>query len=156
VAVVRDWQVCYIEDMSDVTSKALLVPISREECLTLLGKCTVGRLAVIVDGRPNVVPLNFAADASGVVVFRTAELTVATEASLAHLAFEVDNIDVERREGWSVVVHGFGREIGDAVDPESKRLRQLSVEAWATGTRDRWYKITPGEITGRRLVRDEK
>jgi len=61
---------------------------------------------------------------------------------------EIDRPD----QGWSVAVHGFGRDITHAVDPESGRLRQLPVQPWAPGRRDQWFKITPTEITGRRLT----
>jgi nitroimidazol reductase NimA-like FMN-containing flavoprotein (pyridoxamine 5'-phosphate oxidase superfamily) len=138
--------------LEDVGMRKALVALSPDESLALLRSARVGRLAVVIDRRPHVVPLNCAVDDDGVVVFRTADLTVATSAALAQVAFEVDEIDPERREGWSVVVHGWGREIGDAVDPESKRLLRLPVEPWAPDERNRWYKIVPSEITGRRLL----
>ena len=75
-------------------------------------------LAVVIGGQPHILPLNYAADQDGVIVFRTADLTAATEAALANVAFEIDEIDLARRQGWSVVVHGFGREITDAVDSD--------------------------------------
>ena len=134
------------------TYEAYFVALDRNECLRLLQRGLVGRLAVVIDGQPHVLPLNYAVNEKGVVVFRTAELTAATEASLAKVAFEVDDIDLERHQGWSVVVHGYGREIGDAIDPDSLRLRQLAVRPWAPGERNRWFKITPAEITGRRLM----
>jgi hypothetical protein len=133
------------------TPEPSLTSLSRDECLQLLRQRGVGRLAVVLDGRPHIMPLNYAADETGVIVFRTADLTVATEAALAHVAFEIDEIDPARREGWSVAVHGLGREIGDAIDRESQRLLRLPVHPWAPGQRDRWYKITPIDITGRRL-----
>jgi hypothetical protein len=129
-----------------------LTSLGREECLALLRKGRIGRLAVLFLGEPHVLPLNYAADESGVVVFRTAELTVATQAALAKVAFEVDAIDSERREGWSVVVHGRGRDITDATDPDAVRLRHLPVVPWAPGQRDRWISIEPTQVTGRRLA----
>ena len=129
-----------------------LVPLSRDECVASLRKARIGRLAVVIKDQPHVLPLNYAVDENGTIVFRTAELTTATEASLAKVAFEVDDIDVERHQGWSVAVHGFGRDITHGIDPESERLRKLPVRPWAPGQRDRWFKITPAEITGRRLT----
>ena len=108
---------------------------------------------MVVKGRPHVIPLNYAADENGIIVFRTAEFTTATQASLSKVAFEVDEVDLEQQNGWSVVVHGYGRDITDAIDLESQRLRQLPVLPWAPGERDQWFKITPEEITGRRLAR---
>jgi nitroimidazol reductase NimA-like FMN-containing flavoprotein (pyridoxamine 5'-phosphate oxidase superfamily) len=128
-----------------------LLSLAADECLALLGRCQVGRLAVVIDGRPHIVPLNYAVDERGVIVFRTEELTTATEASLAAVAFEVDDIDPEHHTGWSVIVHGRGMNITNALDPESERLRRLPVRPWAAGPRHQWFKITPAEITGRRL-----
>jgi nitroimidazol reductase NimA-like FMN-containing flavoprotein (pyridoxamine 5'-phosphate oxidase superfamily) len=135
-----------------VNPEPSLQPLDRNECLGLLRAGRVGRLAVVIEGRPHLVPLNYAVDEHGVVVFRTAELTVATEVALAHVAFEVDDIDVEGHRGWSVTVHGYGRDITNAIDRESMRLRELPVRPWAPGPRDQWYKIIPAEITGRRLT----
>ena len=133
------------------TAEPSLASLSRDECLKLLRQGSVGRLAVVIDGRPHILPLNYAADEDGVIVFRTADLTAATEAALANVAFEIDEIDLARREGWSVAVHGFGREITGAIDRDSERLLRMPVHPWAPGQRDRWFKITPKEITGRRL-----
>jgi nitroimidazol reductase NimA-like FMN-containing flavoprotein (pyridoxamine 5'-phosphate oxidase superfamily) len=133
------------------TSERSLASLSRDECLKLLRQGSVGRLAVVIVGQPHILPLNYAADEDGVIVFRTADLTAATEATLANVAFEIDEIDVARRQGWSVAVHGFGREITGAVDRDSERLLRMPVHPWAPGQRDRWFKITPKEITGRRL-----
>ncbi len=137
---------------SDPTSsEPSLAPFSRDECLKLLRQGSIGRLAVVIDGQPHVFPLNYAADEDGVIVFRTADLTAATEAALARVAFEVDEIDLARRQGWSVAVHGFGREITGALDRDSERLLRMPIHPWAPGPRNRWFKITPKEITGRWL-----
>ena len=118
----------------------------------MLRRGRVGRLAVVVKDQPHVIPLNYAADENGIIVFRTAEFTTATQVSLSKVAFEVDEVDLEQQKEWSVVVHGHGRDITDAIDLESQRLRQLPVLPWAPGERDQWFKITPEEITGRRLA----
>jgi hypothetical protein len=68
-----------------VSAEASLVPMGPQECLALLRQHRVGRLAVVIDGQPHVFPLNYAADDEGVIVFRTAELTAATEAALARV-----------------------------------------------------------------------
>jgi nitroimidazol reductase NimA-like FMN-containing flavoprotein (pyridoxamine 5'-phosphate oxidase superfamily) len=133
-------------------TESSLVLLGRDECVALLRQGRIGRLAIVLGDQPHVFPLNYAADEEGVIVFRTAELTLATEVALAKVAFEVDEIDVERQQGWSVAVHGYGRDIGDAIDPDSARLRRLPVRPWAPGRRDRWFKVMPTEITGRRLT----
>jgi nitroimidazol reductase NimA-like FMN-containing flavoprotein (pyridoxamine 5'-phosphate oxidase superfamily) len=142
---------CFSRRFDSVTTPSL-VSLDRDDCLALLRQGRVGRLAVVIEGQPHVVPLNYAVDAGGVIVFRTAELTVATKASLSKVAFEVDDIDPEDHTGWSVTVHGYGLDITHALDPESERLRRLPVHPWAPGQRDQWFKITPSEITGRRIT----
>ena len=91
-----------------MTSEPSLAPLSRDECLALLRQGSLGRLAVVIHDQPHILPLNYAADEDGVIVFRTADLTAATAAVLANVAFEIDEIDLVRRHGWSVAVHGFG------------------------------------------------
>ena len=137
--------------MTEKVSMGSLAPLGRDECIALLRQHNVGRLAVVIGEKMHVLPLNYAADEEGVIVFRTADLAAATQAVLVNVAFEIDQIDSRQRQGWSVTVHGFAREITDAVDRDSERLLRLQVHPWAPGQRDRWFKIAPEEITGRRL-----
>jgi nitroimidazol reductase NimA-like FMN-containing flavoprotein (pyridoxamine 5'-phosphate oxidase superfamily) len=110
-------------------------------------------LGVVVDGQPHIVPVNYATPGRGEVVFRTAPGSVLNEASLRKVAFEVDDIDAEAHEGWSVLVVGYCRDIGDAIDADSVALRQLPLVTWAPGERHQWYKIVPAVVTGRRISR---
>jgi hypothetical protein len=138
--------------MADTHPGVAIVEIDRQECEELLASCEVGRLAVVVDNRPHLIPLNYATPGGGVIVFRTAPGTVLTEASLRDVAFEVDQLDTATRSGWAVEVRGFGRDIGDAVDQESVRLRQLPLVPWAPGERLEWFEIRPVAVTGRRIT----
>ena len=138
--------------MTDPSQRPALVELDRAECERLLASQEVGRLAVVVDGSPHVVPVNYATPGGGVVVFRSAPGTVLTEASLREVAFEVDEIDRSTHSGWSVEVRGVGRDIADALDAESVRLRQLPIITWAPGERQQWFKIIPDAVTGRRLT----
>jgi len=126
--------------------------VPRDECVRLLATHAVGRLALVVDGQPHVLPVNYAVAGHGEVVFRTAAGSLLTEASLRRVAFEVDAIDAQAHTGWSVVVLGYCRDIADAIDAESAAMRALPLETWAPGTRDQWFKIVPTEITGRRIT----
>jgi nitroimidazol reductase NimA-like FMN-containing flavoprotein (pyridoxamine 5'-phosphate oxidase superfamily) len=124
--------------------------LGRTECLNLLALAQVGRVGFIADGRPEILPVNYAIDGDA-ILFRTSENSVLNEASLANVAFEVDRIDTSTRSGWSVVVHGYANDIGDAIDPTSERLRRLALITWAPGQRQCWFVIRPHTITGRRL-----
>ena len=129
---------------------ATLEPIARSDCWGLMATARVGRLGLLVDGRPEVLPVNFALDGES-VLFRTGEGTVLNKASLNVVAFEVDHTDDATHTGWSVLVQGVALDIGDAIDPTSERLRRLSLITWAPGTRHRWFQIKPSNVTGRLL-----
>jgi nitroimidazol reductase NimA-like FMN-containing flavoprotein (pyridoxamine 5'-phosphate oxidase superfamily) len=134
----------------DAEVTASLEPLGRSECLELLALAKVGRLGLIVDGRPEILPVNYILDGDS-VLFRTSESSVLNQASLAAVAFEVDHIDDSARSGWSVMVHGHADDIGNAIDATSERLRRLTLISWAPGGRHRWFAVRPHSITGRRL-----
>jgi len=139
--------------MADQAPSVAIRELPREECERLIASHRVGRLGVVVDGQPHILPVNYATPGRGEVVFRTAAGTVLNEASLRQVAFEVDDIDAETHEGWSVLVVGYGRDIGDAIDADSVALRQLPLVTWLPGERHQWFKIVPAAVTGRRISR---
>jgi hypothetical protein len=87
------------------------------------------------------------------IVFRTDPGTKLDHGSLDRVAFEVDEIDLAHREGWSVVVAGTGREITGALDKASEREQSLPLQPWASGPKEHWIRIVAPVITGRRLER---
>jgi len=125
--------------------------LAKAECAVLLTRGCVGRVGFVVGGRPQVLPVNYAADDTGVVVFRTSANSSLMAIAMQAVVFEVDGLDEVHRTGWSVCVHGTAREITERNDPITERLRSLAVVPWAPGHRQRWFAITPEEITGRRL-----
>jgi uncharacterized protein len=129
-----------------------LLELDQAECLRLLLHNVVGRVAVVVDGRPHIVPVTYAADTNGDVVFRTGSNTVLTRVDLQHVAFEIDGVDEQARTGWSVTIHGVGSEITDVDEQKARYLRQKLGDSWAPDPRPRWFAIYPREITGRRLL----
>ena len=125
--------------------------LAKAECAVLLARGCVGRVGFVVGGRPQVLPVNYAADDTGVVVFRTSANSSLMAIAMQPVVFEVDGLDEAHRTGWSVCVHGTAREITERNDPITERLRSLAVVPWAPGHRQRWFAITSEEITGRRL-----
>ena len=128
-----------------------LIELDPNECLRLLQQQQIGRVAVMIDRQPHIVPVTYAADDDGNVVFRTGTDTVLTRVDIERVAFEIDGIDEQARCGWSVCVHGFGREITGDDDSTSNYLRQKLGQSWAPGPRPRWFAIYPRELFGRRL-----
>ena len=122
-----------------------LEELPRDECLRLLATQLVGRLAVVVrDGPPLVVPVNFVLDGE-VVVFRS-NVGDKLRALRRHPAsFQVDEIDPLHRTGWSILMRGVAHEATSA------EVEHLFVAPWAPGERDRWVRLLPTSITGRRI-----
>jgi nitroimidazol reductase NimA-like FMN-containing flavoprotein (pyridoxamine 5'-phosphate oxidase superfamily) len=129
---------------------ALLQELSNEECLARLRVAQVGRIAVVVDEFPIVLPVNYRLIETGGVTWvavRTRPGNVIDRASM-RAAFEIDGIDTVRREGWSVVVRGMLMH----VDPDAGDLRErFDPEPWLLAERDAWLVIEPFAITGRVL-----
>ena len=117
------------------------------ECLRLLEPGGVGRVGFAAAEGIVIVPVNFAL-AGKCVVFRTAPDTLLAVYAHGQVSFEVDQIDEERREGWSVLVHGHAHPVTDERD-----IRRLEVRTrltpWAGGARDVFVRITPSQISGR-------
>jgi hypothetical protein len=127
--------------------------LSADECRVLLDAHPVGRVAVIVDGAPEVFPVNHAY-LDGSVVFRTDDGTK-LRALLANprTCFEVDGLDVDRRTGWSVVVKGTAHEV--TAPTELARLERLSLPFWGVGPKSHLVAIDASEITGRAVRRPD-
>jgi len=123
--------------------------LGEHECWMLLRQARVGRLAIAVGGAPDVFPVNHVVD-HGTIVFRTAEGTkLAALATQPSVAFEVDGYDQETNQAWSVVVKGRAGEVRDQY--EQLDVESLEVTPWHAGAKDRFVRIEPLEVTGRRF-----
>ena len=123
-----------------------------EECLRLLEAEDVGRLAIIQGRVPIIVPVNYVLDGDS-IVFRTAPGTKLTHGDGTIVAFEIDHLSRETREGWSVVVTGRLDEVTPTDTAEADRLGRLPLTPWAGGDRDHWMRLGLGIVTGRRIGR---
>lgn len=114
----------------------------------MLRSVPVGRLAVIVDGAPDIFPVNHLVD-HGTILFRTAEGTKLSAAHGHPVAFEVDGYDASKGEAWSVVAHGVGRLVNDA--DEAIEALSLPIFPWHAGAKPQVVRVVPSTITGRRF-----
>jgi nitroimidazol reductase NimA-like FMN-containing flavoprotein (pyridoxamine 5'-phosphate oxidase superfamily) len=125
--------------------------LTHDECMALLETQPVGRLAVVAGRYPFVVPVNFAVD-HGIIVFRTGPGTKLDAASHQNVAFQVDEIDPVQRSGWSVLVTGMAEVVTDRHDDGlSQRSHDLPIDPYEGGEKDRWVRILPSSVTGRRI-----
>ena len=123
--------------------------LSKSECFELLAREHLGRVAVVDDRGPMMVPVNFVLDRY-MVVLRTDEGTKLDAAIRgSRVAFEIDGTDAATRTGWSVVVRGEAVEVTDPA--ELARLRKLPLHPWAPGAKTHYVRILPAALTGRRI-----
>ena len=136
-----------------MTTDAAATPLeelSAEDCLTHLGLGTVGRLAIMIDDYPLVLPVNYRMlhDTAGTgILFRTGPGSSIDRAP-EHVGFEIDDIDHYHRQGWSVVVRGDLHHLDEAeIELMSK---DFDPRPWPK-EKTAWLVLRPKSITGRRL-----
>ncbi len=124
--------------------------LSEDECLGLLASHHFGRIGVVVDRQPVILPVNYVFDDWRIAI-RTDPGTKLSAAAQGRVAFEVDAIDESSRTGWSVLVTGVGYDVTDALDETSAEVRAFPVDTWAPGQKARWIRIELEGISGRRI-----
>jgi nitroimidazol reductase NimA-like FMN-containing flavoprotein (pyridoxamine 5'-phosphate oxidase superfamily) len=127
-------------------------PLSVHECLELLAARDVGRFAVVLGGYPEVFPVNYAVVGDRVII-RTDPGAKLAHARFKRVCFEVDDLDMARRIGWSVLVKGIVHELAEGDrDAEDLNLAAARLRPWAGGPRAHVLVVTPVRVTGRRIV----
>lgn len=123
------------------------LPVST--CWALLREAGIGRLAVWVENHPDIYPLNFAVD-HGTLIFRSHEGTKVDSAlAAAPVALEIDGYDASSSTAWSVVVKGRAENIHQIQD--LMNTVDLPLFPWQAGQKNRFIRIVPALITGRRF-----
>jgi nitroimidazol reductase NimA-like FMN-containing flavoprotein (pyridoxamine 5'-phosphate oxidase superfamily) len=128
----------------------LLDELDHEDCVELLRLGNLGRIALDVDEVPVIVPVNYrlveTAHRTWVAVRTRPENLL--DRDRVPVAFEIDHVDHQAHEGWSVLVRG----ILLRVDHRAAGFAELfDPMPWVAAERDRWLVIEPFSITGRRL-----
>lgn len=124
------------------------VELSTAESWAWLRQTGVGRLAVIVDGNPDIFPVNHVVDHDS-VVFRSAAGTKLAGCAGHPVAFEVDGYDLVNATAWSVVVKGRAVRVNRLYDV--LEVIELPLFPWHSGPKPHFIRIEPDTITGRRF-----
>lgn len=123
--------------------------LSPQECLQLIDKGGIGRVALWAPAGPQIFPVNFVM-LDGSIIFRTNPYsTLGTYSWGAEIAFEVDEIFPETQQGWSVVAHGRATVIID--DGLRHRLIENEPKPWAGGYRPTYVRLRWDRISGRAI-----
>lgn len=133
-----------------MTFEGAMTVLTEDECLVLLAAHEVGRIAFEVEGRVEILPVNYGLEGR-IIVFRTNAGTKLAAVRASAVAFEVDAWDPASGVGWSVVAKGQAEEITMNPGRAAEHLRWIPVHPAAPGERWHWIAIMPAEITGRRF-----
>ena len=119
------------------------VPLTDEQCWSMLEAGEFGRLAYKLDSQVQIVPINYVADGRR-IVFRTAEgRKLSGLLSDDDVAFEIDQIGAN----WasSVILRGRARQLsGD----EAAATDELPLRPWLSGAKSHVVEIAPTELSG--------
>jgi nitroimidazol reductase NimA-like FMN-containing flavoprotein (pyridoxamine 5'-phosphate oxidase superfamily) len=134
-------------DLDDVTA---LEEMTTDECFRVIATQHLGRVGLVVAGRPLVLPVNYALIGK-TVVFRTARGSSFDRVVRgADVVFEIDHADPAYHSGWSVMGRGRADGIDENVDLES--LTHHLMRPWARESPPGWIGIPLSHVTGRRIV----
>ena len=135
----------------EIGAQPIAQELNSSQSWQLLRDAPFGRLAVVIDGRPDIFPVNHVVD-RGSLVFRTDRGTKLAGAVGQRVAFEVDGYDARDGTAWSVVVKGTAREVRqlhDVIDTVD-----LPLFPWQGGAKPRFVRIEADAVSGRRFVTD--
>ncbi|WP_329478746.1 pyridoxamine 5'-phosphate oxidase family protein [Kribbella sp. NBC_01484] len=124
--------------------------VSRADCLELLESVPLGRLVYTYGGLPAVRLVNFVLD-DDTIVFSTATGDKFRAAERGDVvAFEADDVDLERHLGWTVTAIGH---LSVVSPEETAELRQtLPLHSWLPMDDPQLVRLGIESVHGRRLV----
>jgi nitroimidazol reductase NimA-like FMN-containing flavoprotein (pyridoxamine 5'-phosphate oxidase superfamily) len=128
--------------------------LDEDQCLALIAPGGIGRIGYTGRSGPVVLPVNYAIQ-NGAIVFRTAEHSPLDEdlrTGIADadykVAFEIDSIDLDTQQGWSVLIQGPAHHVTGA---DQDTVREAGVSPWAPGNRELFVRIVPSRVSGRHV-----
>ena len=133
-----------------VGTDTALLELTNEQCVERLRAAHVGRIAVVVNEFPLVMPVNFrVVDMPGTpwLAFRTRRGNILDRAPIP-AAIEIDGIDLVDRRGWAVLAQGTLHH----VDPTAADFEARFDPGTWLPDREAWLAVIPFSITGRRIV----
>ncbi len=126
------------------------VSLDPTECRDLLVGGVVGRVAMATPVGPRIVPVSYSVYGDA-IVFRTAPYSeLSTYGWDTDLAFEIDDLDYDTQQGWSVVAVGRAHVMSDH-DEVQRIRREWEPQPWAGGTRNLYVALVWRQLTGVRL-----
>lgn len=137
-----------------IPGRGALEEMTEAECLACLDETDIGRLAILIDGEPRLVPVAYQHLDGSLYVHRVmGERIDAVTGADQTVVVEVDVLDPDTWTGRSVVVEGSLERLhvreGHVLPPDPQGA-PWSVPA----PREELLRVRIGSVTGRRIVRD--
>lgn len=135
-------------------SRTRIIELSHARCRELLQthRPRLGRVAFAEDGNadwPSVLPVNYAYH-NGAVFFRTFEGSKLYAAlRRQRVAFEIDDVDGDRHQGWSVVALG---PLALARDSTEHAAVDETLHSWAADSAEQLVRLDIQQLTGREVI----
>ena len=128
--------------------------LGEAECWELLASVGLGRLVYNSRYGPTALPVTYRIDEESIVlgtwdtVLFDEDLRTGIAQAEYQVAVEADQIDVNAREGWSVLVRGAAHHL----DTEAERAPFIGagLEPWVEGVPAHFIRVTPTSIWGNR------
>lgn len=137
--------------MAVLEGRTWLEVLTPTECWELIASEEIGRVGVLVDGVPEIYPINHTVW-NEAILFRTdrgSKLRGLVRNPM--VCFEVDGTSPAAKIGWSVMVKGRAVEL--TAGPDVAQAAALPLEYWGLGEKPHWIRIEPEAVTGRRIYR---
>ena len=138
-------------------SEPVVEVLDEPACLSLIAGGGVGRIGYTSRFGPAVVPVNYHLY-ERTIVFRTGlhssmveDLRTGIADAEFNVAFEIDEIQRDTQEGWSVLIQGPAHFVD--TQEELAPLARLGVQPWSGGSKEQFMRVIPIHITGRRIQR---
>jgi nitroimidazol reductase NimA-like FMN-containing flavoprotein (pyridoxamine 5'-phosphate oxidase superfamily) len=137
----------------------VLARLSEAESLELLASAGLGRLVYRSRYGQMALPVTYRIDAGSIVlgtwdpVLFDEDLRTGIAQADYEVAVEVDQIDVDAREGWFVLVRGAAHHL----DSEAERAPFIDagLEPWIEGVPAHFIRVHPTGIWGNRVRRSD-
>ncbi|GAA4715019.1 pyridoxamine 5'-phosphate oxidase family protein [Pseudonocardia yuanmonensis] len=126
-----------------------LTEIRRAECLRLLTREQIGRVAFTAHALPAVHPVAYVLDGEEIVFRTAAGSTLAAAVRHAVVGFQVDDVDPATRTGWSVL--GVGEAYEVVVPDRLAELAAVLPDPWVAGRDGHVISIPLQVLHGHRL-----
>ncbi len=135
-----------------------------EEMQALLSRASFGHLGCAREGRPYVLPMNYAYDGQHIYLFTTEGMKTDFIEANPQVCFQAEEVS-DPRDWQSVVIIGQAQKLTAAEDMEramqlitqrnptlTPALSATQVDAWGRSNTIALYRITPELMDGRKAV----